>query len=112
MAYDWPGNVRELENIIERGLIVSPSNILEEGDWLPAVNVPASPEVHDSVEPSRQPVREMSLESMERKHILDVLERTQWKVRGDTGAAKVLHLNPTTLEARMKRLGIVKPARQ
>lgn len=101
--YDWPGNVRELENIIERGLIVSKNNSLESGDWLP---VPSSP---SEITKSKSEDSKSSLHQVERSHIQEVLQRTNWKIRGETGAAKILGLNPTTLEARMKKLGIVRP---
>lgn len=94
MAYHWPGNIRELENIIERALILSRGDTLEYGDWLPAEKqaaVAAGPQ---------------KLEDIERTHILDILQQTGWKVSGEKGAAKILGLNPTTLEARMKKLGI------
>ncbi len=45
---------------------------------------------------------------MERQHIVDILEQTNWRVSGDKGAAKILGLNPTRLEARMKKLGITR----
>ena len=48
----------------------------------------------------------MTLEDMERKHILEVMELTEWRVRGEGGAAGILGLKPTTLEARMRKLGI------
>lgn len=50
----------------------------------------------------------LTLEEMERQHIVDVLEQTNWRVSGEKGAAKILGLNPTTLEARMKKLGITR----
>jgi transcriptional regulator with GAF, ATPase, and Fis domain len=46
------------------------------------------------------------MEDVEREHIIDTLNKTRWKVSGEKGAAKILGLNPTTLEARMKKLGI------
>jgi len=97
-AYHWPGNVRELENIIERALIVTPGNSLEPGDWIPRKKDTAG--VADSAA--------KSLEDVEREHIRAVLEQTNWRVSGEKGAAKILGLNPTTLEARMKKLGIKK----
>ena len=104
MKYDWPGNVRELENIIERGIIVAKSNVLEVGDWLPQTML-------DSLKSAliSTPVNDSSagrLEDIERNHIVEVLNKTRWKIRGENGAAKILDLNPTTLEARMKKLGI------
>jgi formate hydrogenlyase transcriptional activator len=95
--YPWPGNIRELEHVIERAVILSEGPALEPIDWL-------------SQSDSRGgPAKTMTLEEMERQHILDVLEQTNWRVSGDKGAAKILGLNPTTLEARMKKLGISRP---
>jgi formate hydrogenlyase transcriptional activator len=50
------------------------------------------------------------LRDMERQHIRDILEQINWRVSGEKGAAKILGLNPTTLEARMKKLGIARPS--
>ncbi|WP_166437253.1 sigma 54-interacting transcriptional regulator [Niastella caeni] len=95
MAYNWPGNIRELENIIERALILSRGNTLEYGEWVPA------PKTLNKEQPAAQ-----KLEDLEKEHIIAVLNKTGWKVSGEKGAAKILGLNPTTLEARMKKLGI------
>ena len=95
MEYDWPGNIRELENIIERALILSSNGVLAYGDWLPA-----------SKQNKTAKVVHQKLDDVEKQHILDVLNKTNWKVSGEKGAAKILGLNPTTLEARMKKLGI------
>lgn len=95
MKYDWPGNIRELENLIERALILSPGDTLEYGDWIPSLGKNAA---SDS--------RLGKLEDVEREHIIDVLNQTNWRVSGEKGAAKILGLNATTLEARMKKLGI------
>ena len=93
-AYDWPGNIRELENVIERAVILSSNNKLELGDWIP----------RKSLSPSTNELE--TLEEFERKHILSVLQKTSWRVSGEKGAAKILGLKPTTLESRMKKLGI------
>jgi PAS domain S-box-containing protein len=106
MRYEWPGNVRELENIMERGMIVSKSNVLEPGEWLP--KAPANSSPPSIITPHTEKISANSLEEVERNHIVEVLNRTQWKIRGENGAAKILNLNPTTLEARMKKLGIVR----
>jgi formate hydrogenlyase transcriptional activator len=94
LAYPWPGNVRELENVIERAVILSQGPQLELGDWLPRFAGPGRRE------------RVATLEELERDHITRTLELTGWRVSGEKGAAKVLGLRPTTLEARMKKLGI------
>jgi formate hydrogenlyase transcriptional activator len=92
-AYPWPGNVRELENVIERAVIVSRGPKLELGEWFPAPQVGRGARVR-------------TLEELEREHIVAVLEMTAWRVSGERGAAKILGLKPTTLDARMKKLGI------
>jgi PAS domain S-box-containing protein len=97
-SYSWPGNVRELENVIERAMILSQGSQLDLGEWLPKPNVSAG----GSAIPT--------LDEHERMHILAVLERTGWRVSGEKGAAKLLGLKPTTLEARMKKLGITRKA--
>ncbi len=93
-GYHWPGNVRELENIIERAVIISTGKQLKLEDWLSKTGI-SSKASHIS-----------TLEEFEREHILEVLELARWRVSGESGAAKVLGLKPTTLEARMKKLGI------
>ena len=96
-TYDWPGNIRELENIIERAVITSSEGQLEVGDWF-----------HDAVATTGiSPIG--TLEEVECDHIVHVLDRTAWKIRGTHGAAEMLGLKPTTLEARMKKLGIERP---
>jgi DNA-binding NtrC family response regulator/ligand-binding sensor domain-containing protein len=93
-TYHWPGNVRELENIIERAIILNPGQKLVLGDWFSKINL--NNENHES----------LSLEDNERQLILKALEETDWRVSGDKGAAIILGLKPTTLEYRMKKLGI------
>ena len=97
-AYDWPGNIRELENVIERAVILSPDQKLELGDW-----IPKKPNVVNTTELE-------TLEDFERKYILNVLHRTSWRVSGEKGAANILGMKPTTLESRMKKLGIKRGA--
>lgn len=102
MQYDWPGNVRELENIVERGVIVSQGITLETGEWLPQVTVPIKSKKSTTDSPAH------TIQEVERNHIEAVLIKTNWKIRGENGAAKILNLNPTTLEARIKKLGLVR----
>ncbi len=97
LAYDWPGNVRELENVIERAVIISCGGTLALGEWPP---------------PQRRGERVRSpakLAEAEREHILKALEATRWRVSGPKGAAALLGLKPTTLESRMKKLGLSRP---
>lgn len=100
MEYNWPGNVRELENIIERALILSQGTTLEYGEWIPVEkNFSAGNGTAGTAVSGK-------LEDVEKEHILAVLKKTGWKVSGEKGAAKILGMNATTLEARMKKLGI------
>jgi len=93
--YPWPGNVRELRNVVEHAMIVSPDKTL--------VVRPPTLSVDEGSKEAR------SLQEVERLHILRVLQKTGWRVAGKSGAAQILGLKPTTLEARMKKLAITRP---
>ncbi len=95
-AYEWPGNVREVRNIVERARIVSHGPILE-----------LEPPNRDSV-PGGGAVSSRKLADIECGHIRAVLDSTGWRIRGSGGAAEILGLKPTTLEARMKKLGLAR----
>ena len=102
MLYDWPGNVRELENVIERACILSNGNY------------PIIPELDNECENTSSPGwggAGVTLKEMETGHIRWALEKTAWKVRGNGGAAELLEIHPSTLRFRMKKLGIVRPAK-
>lgn len=98
LYYSWPGNVRELEHTIEKSIILSDNEDLQISEFLG----PNSP-IPDSLAKTEYLV---SLEQIERDHILKVLDHTRWRIRGKNGAAKILGLNPTTLEFRMRKIGI------
>ncbi|WP_245587833.1 sigma-54 interaction domain-containing protein [Desulfovibrio inopinatus] len=97
-AYSWPGNIRELENLIERAVILSTDRILELGD---TQSISSSPT--EGVE------RLMTLQEIEKDYVVKILKKTGWRVSGERGAAKILGLNPKTLESRMKKMGICRP---
>lgn len=98
-AYSWPGNVRELENVIERAIILASTETLEiESEMLPGMTSDG-----DAAN------RSATLEDLERKHILAVLNQTRWVIDGDRGAARILGLHPNTLRSRMKKLGVARP---
>jgi formate hydrogenlyase transcriptional activator len=102
-SYDWPGNVRELRNIIERAMILSPTSVLELGDWFPGS--PASTSFTSQIKKAN----DETLDEVQRAHILEVLEACGWKIHGEGGAAERLGLKRTTLQSRMKKLGIERP---
>ncbi|MCP4754613.1 MAG: GAF domain-containing protein [Proteobacteria bacterium] len=95
MRYDWPGNVRELENVIERGVILSSGP----GFRMPELDPNRQEEITDE---------NTSLREIEKRHILLILDKTAWKIRGPGGAAELLEIHPSTLHFRMKKLGIQK----
>ena len=97
--YPWPGNIRELEHVIERAVILSEGSELAPIEWLS----PSSGKAGAN--------KTLTLEETERQHIIDVLEQTGWRVSGPKGAAAILGLKATTLEARMKKLGIDRQAK-
>jgi transcriptional regulator of acetoin/glycerol metabolism len=94
--YPWPGNARELRNVVEHAMIVSNGKTLQIG--LPPK---ASPEIPAN----------LSLEDAERGHILGVLHKCGWRISGKGGAAEILRLKRTTLQSKMKKLGIRRPAK-
>ena len=93
--YGWPGNARELRNIVEHAMIISRGGILE---------------VHPPDNPTQTAPSTGTLEDVDRRHILSVLARTGWRVTGKNGAAEILGLKRTTLQAKMKKLGIKRPS--
>ena len=94
--HHWPGNVRELRNVVERAVIVATGPRLTIDP--PKTSATVTPE-HASI----------ALVDIERDHIVAVLERVKWRVRGDGGAAELLAMKPSTLESRMARLHIQRP---
>jgi len=99
MSYNWPGNVRELENVIERAVIMSSGPELR----VPVAELSRSAAVADGGE-------SQTLEEAERAHILATLKKTRWVLAGPNGAAMKLGLNRSTLQFRMKKLGIQRPS--
>ncbi|MBN2008606.1 sigma 54-interacting transcriptional regulator [candidate division KSB1 bacterium] len=92
-SYHWPGNVRELEHTIERAVIVSQGNSLDLSEWLPKRNAAQDSAI-------------IPLQEMEKAYILKAIKSTNGRISGEHGAAKVLGMKRTTLESKMKKLGI------
>jgi len=95
-AYHWPGNIRQLRNVIERAIILSDGSTLR---------VPLAPAAGVMTAPPT------TLEAVERQHIAAALQQTGWRIRGTDGAARLLGIKPTTLESRIKKLGLRRPHR-
>jgi formate hydrogenlyase transcriptional activator len=98
VAYAWPGNVRELENVVERALIMTSGTALA-ADPVFLQAAPVTPPVGPGA----------SLAEMERSHIRAVLDECGWKIGGKGNAADRLGLRRSTLQYRMKKLGIARP---
>jgi PAS domain S-box-containing protein len=99
MNYAWPGNVRELRNVIEHAMIISRGQTLVVE--LPGINGFSGVKAAKNLS--------SSLEEVERDYIVDVLEKTGWRIKGRGGAAAVLGIKPSTLYSKMKKLGIKRP---
>jgi formate hydrogenlyase transcriptional activator len=98
IRYTWPGNVRELENVIERAMILSREPVLRIDEHVLGsqdASVAASPPA--------------DLKELERRHILQTLTLTNWRIEGPSGAAVRLGLNAGTLRSRMKQFGMTRP---
>jgi formate hydrogenlyase transcriptional activator len=93
-AYPWPGNIRELRNVLERAVILSESSTLQVPVGTAVVAGAGAPP---------------TLAAAERGQILAALTQTGWRIRGPAGAAALLGLKPTTLESRIKKLGLQRP---
>jgi formate hydrogenlyase transcriptional activator len=109
VEYHWPGNIREMQNVIERAVILSPGPVLQ----IPVHDLGLERR-HADIRPADQrmnhpPEPSATLADAERNHILSVLRESGWVLGGPRGAAARLAMKRTTLQSRMKKLGISRP---
>jgi transcriptional regulator with PAS, ATPase and Fis domain len=97
-GYHWPGNIRELEHLIERSVLLSKGNIIDD-IMLPEVETKQSSQPEHDIK---------TIQEMERDHILSVLRKCNGKIWGPGAAAEVLKIPPSTLKSKMKKLGITR----
>jgi formate hydrogenlyase transcriptional activator len=101
VRYPWPGNIREMQNVIERAVILSRG---------PELEIPVSEFKQQTKAASvALPSSFSTLEEAERQHILRVLRETNWTIGGSAGAAFRLGMKRTTLQSKMRKLGIARP---
>jgi formate hydrogenlyase transcriptional activator len=105
VEYHWPGNIRELENVIERAVILSAGPVLQTNLTELKVALPQLTSVSDEGR-ARAAV---TLDDAEREHILSALQGARWVLGGPNGAAARLAMKRTTLQSKMKKLGISRP---
>ncbi|MDQ0640031.1 DNA-binding NtrC family response regulator [Pedobacter sp. W3I1] len=97
-AYDWPGNIRELEHLIERTMLLTEGETITKIDLPnPASSAGFSGDDHFKIK---------TMEEMEREHILNILKMCKGKIFGTGGAAEILNIPSTTLNSKIKKLGI------
>jgi transcriptional regulator with GAF, ATPase, and Fis domain len=116
LAYPWPGNVRELENILERAFILANHPTLEiDADVLMVAEPPGATNVDNDVAPEHTgsaaaavDFPPVTLEAVERNHIVAMLRQKKWVISGPRGAAQALGMQPNTLRSRLKKLGITR----
>jgi len=101
--YHWPGNIRELQNIIERGVIVSRGSVLK----VPVADLKTNT-ARSAVNRAPKPANTLrsTLDESERQQILKALEQSRWVIAGASGAAAKLGMKRSTLQFRMRKLGI------
>jgi formate hydrogenlyase transcriptional activator len=98
--YLWPGNIRELQNLIERAVLLSQGSVLQ---------IPLrDPQTRTMPRQDREKIQ--TLADAEREHILGALRKADWVLSGPNGAATHLGINRSTLQFRMRKLGIVRPS--
>lgn len=110
LSYKWPGNIRELQHVIERAVILSKDGQLHLETFLP--NNFSLQEIENEDQSQtilRRVLTVEELEELEKQNILAALDQTSWKISGNTGAAALLGIPPSTLNSKIKVFGLSKP---
>ena len=118
-AYSWPGNVRELQNVVERAVILARDGVITReaisvthAHRIAAQDAPPMGHAREALQPpvTSPPPVVVAFSEAERRAIARALELSGWRISGPGGAAEALGLKPTTLHAKMKKLGIRRPS--
>ncbi len=128
-AYPWPGNVRELQNAAERAALFSSDDALDLSLVVPEAGTPPPLTPREPEKPHPRPLAEIAktdaflgkdggfltaaqMRDLERENTRRALERAEWKIAGEGGAADLLGLRASTLTSQIKALGITRPTRR
>jgi DNA-binding NtrC family response regulator len=109
-GYDWPGNIRELRNVIERAVILAQGGVLEFD--VPSFGASIDPITFaaQGVEPAEpEYLTEIEMRRRQRQNLFAVMQKAGWKIKGPGGAAELLGLSPTTVFARIEKMGLKRP---
>jgi PAS domain S-box-containing protein len=110
--YGWPGNIRELQNVVERAVITARDRHLNLDRALPETSgdgqSAVSPEANGADHASRVLTAD-EIQTLERENLIRALAATGWRISGQNGAARLLGIPPSTLNSRLKALGLKRP---
>ncbi len=102
MKYDWPGNIRELEHLLERSVLLATDDTIRQ------VHLPSPRKAAAEQAGTRDAPKLVTLDDNERNHIMAIIQYCGGRISGPAGAADILGVPASTLNSRMKRLGIKK----
>ena len=101
LTYNWPGNVRELEHLIERSVLLATTDTINEIHLASGIK-------NSTLQDDPEGFTIKTIDENEREYILKILKHVKGKISGDGGAAELLGVPPSTLNSRIKKLGIRK----
>jgi transcriptional regulator with GAF, ATPase, and Fis domain len=108
-GYDWPGNIRELRNVIERAIVFAQGGALDFDLPVNGVDLTSFGSQHPD-QAELEYLTEAEIRRRERENLFAVLQKAAWKIKGVNGAAELLGVKPTTLIARIEKMGLKRPA--
>ncbi len=108
-AYSWPGNIRELQNVIERAVITSVNGRVNLEQALPGITTKKTTTADPDDIDNESILSDIEMKELEKANILKALDKTNWKISGKQGAAALLGLPTSTLNSKIKSLGIQRP---
>ena len=108
-SYNWPGNIRELQNVIERAVITSANGRINLEQALPGITMKTVSDTAPDKIRNESILSDIEMKELEKINIVKALDKTNWKISGKQGAAALLGLPTSTLNSKIKSLGIQRP---